>query len=361
MQRSVLAYIDGYDPGIFPHDVQERYGIPPERITNLASNENPYPPPQAVVAAMQSALQQVNRYPDPRYRRLKRSLSLYVDKPVENIAVGDGSTEIFDMICKVFLEPFDRIAMISPSYTMYALMGMLRDATVEFVQTKEGGYRVDADFLLKRAGDAKIIFLCSPNNPTGIAIRRDQLRRIVEEAEGIVVLDEAYVDFSDGSATDMVRKHPNLVVTRSMSKFFSLAGLRIGYAIADAEMVENLEKARLPFGISSVAEAAAIASLTCLPYYEGIRSSILEERKRVLGKLMAMKGVHPFPSKANFLMVQIEPPMPELVDKLSRMGILVRDLKGLPGLSGDFLRITIGTQEENDVLLEALKSLLESV
>ncbi|MBU7004844.1 MAG: aminotransferase class I/II-fold pyridoxal phosphate-dependent enzyme, partial [Theionarchaea archaeon] len=129
MQRNVLSFIEAYDPGIFPHDAEERYGIESEKVTNLASNENPYPPPESVLDAIRSSLKYINRYPDPSYRGLKESLSKYTSFPVENIAVGNGSTEVLDMLCKVFLDPFDRISIMSPSYTMYALLGMVREAT----------------------------------------------------------------------------------------------------------------------------------------------------------------------------------------------------------------------------------------
>ena len=359
MHRSVLSYIEGYDPGMFPRDAQERYGILPRSVVNLASNENPYPPPKPVLEAVACAASSLNRYPDPSYRSLKKGLSEYLGHPIEDIAVGNGSTEILDMVCKVFLEPFDKIVAVSPSYSMYAFMGMLRDAAITFVQTKHQGFQVDADSLLAGGEDAKIIFLCSPNNPTGMTIKRDELEKIVDGAKGIVVIDEAYTEFSQSSSLDMVSDHPNLIVTRSMSKFFSMAGLRIGYAIAEKSISYNLEKVRTPFSITSISEVAAIAAISCLDYYSRVRDIILNERRRVFKELSRIDGVKPHPSAANFIMVGLEPPVPDLVDRLCQKGVLVRDLKGVDGLDGDYIRLTIGTRKDNEVLIESLKKILQ--
>jgi histidinol-phosphate aminotransferase len=355
MQRSVLTYIEGYDPGIFPQDAEERYGIAGGEVTNLASNENPYPPPASVLEAIESSIGQVNRYPDPGYRELKGELSGYTGLPPENIAVGNGSTEILDMVCKVFIDPFDRISIMSPSYTMYALMGMIRESTIEFVETRENGYRINVDFLMKRARDSKMIFLCSPNNPTGMVLGEGQLEEILGKAGGMVLLDEAYAEFAGTSAINLVADHQNLVVTRSMSKFFSLAGLRVGYCIAGSDIVESLEKVRQPFSISTIGEAAATAALREVPYYEKNGKRLLSERERLLEKISEMPGLDPYPSRANFLMVRVDPGLGDIVESLMSMGVLVRDLSGLSGLEGPHIRITVGTPGENKILLSSLK------
>jgi histidinol-phosphate aminotransferase len=355
LQRNVLSFIEAYDPGIFPHDAEERYGIEPEEVTNLASNENPYPPPGSVIEAIRSSLKDINRYPDPSYRRLKEGLSDYTSFPVQNIAVGNGSTEILDMLCKVFLDPFDRISIMSPSYTMYALMGMVREATIEFVRTGND-HRIDVDFLIDRARGSKIVFLCSPNNPTGTTIASENLEAILDGIEGLVVMDEAYAEFSRTSVVDMVPKHPNLIVTRSMSKFFSLAGLRVGYCIARDDIVESLGKIRQPFSISSIAEAAAIAALNEAEYFEEKRELVLTEREYLFDGLSAIDGIKPLPSEANFILVEVEPPVPDMVDRLTEVGVLIRNLEGLSGLEGAHVRITVGTRRQNDILLDALKT-----
>lgn len=357
MQRGVLAYIQGYDPGIFPQDAAQRWGIEPGRVVNLASNENPYPPPDNVLEAAGAKLaSSTNRYPDPKYRLLKDGLARYCGRSPSGIAVGNGASEILDMVCKVFLEPFDRIVMTAPSYTMYALLGMLREATIEFVGTAGHGFALDGEFLLERAANSKIIFLCSPNNPTGSTVDRKELELILKGTEGIVVVDEAYAEFSGSSAAEIVDRYPNLIIARSMSKYFSLAGLRLGYALADEDIVSSLEKTRLPFSISSIAEAAAVEALDSLDYYDRIRGEILKQRKGLFRGISGLEGLEPYPSSANFLMVKVNPPIRGLVDSLASTGHIVRDLQGLPGLEGQFIRITVGTQDENESMLRALES-----
>ncbi len=361
MQRNVFSYVEAYDPGMFPQDAEEAYGIPQGSVINLASNESPYPPPGPVLDAIRSALDQINRYPDPKYRRLRSALSDHTGYSTDNIALGNGSTEILDAVCKVFLEPFDRIVMVCPSYTMYALLGMLRDASVEFVATRPPGYRVDARFLLDRAEDAKVIFLCSPNNPTGTSLDPRCVRRILKGASGTVVIDEAYAEFSGSSVMGMVDRNPNLIVTRSMSKSFCLAGLRIGYAVAEEKVVESLEKAKLPFSISSLSEVAAVASLGEAGHYVAMRNRIIEERKRLYEALSGLGGVEPCLSDANFLMVRVDADVPAIADRLAAMGILVRDLGGLAGLDGQHIRVTVGTSQDSDRFLGALRLVLGEV
>ena len=359
MHRPALDYIEPYDPGVFPQDASERYGIPREAIVDLASNENPYRPPRQVVEAIAAAAAAANRYPDPRYRDLKEGLSWYLGEPVENIAVGNGCTEIIDMICKVFLDPMDKIAVTSPSYSMYSLFGMLRDARIATIETKEPDFRIDSKAILSQASDATITFLCSPNNPTGGTVDGDELDRIVEETEGLVVLDESYAEFSGCSAIPKVRGTANLIVARSMSKFFSMAGMRVGYAVASQSIIDDLEKVRLPFGISSVAEAAAVAALSCLPDYERMRDEVLRERSELMKELSGMNGIRPYPSEANFVMARVPDGIPDLPQRLCKAGILVRDLRGVPGLERHCIRITVGTREENRRLVESLRAMIE--
>jgi len=358
MHRSVIEFIEAYDPGIFPQDVEERYEVDPGSVVNLASNENPYPPPQAVLERIRSVSIEANRYPDPTYRQLKSALSKYVEQPEERIAVGSGSTEILDMVCKVFLEPFDKIVLASPSYSMYVLMGMLRDARVEFIETAQRGFRLEAAPLLDLGADAKLIFLCSPNNPTGLTIKRKDIERILREAQGIVVMDEAYSEFSGTSVAEMVPDHPNLIVTRSMSKFFSLAGLRVGYALSGEDVVSDLEKVRNPFSITRISEQAAISALCHLDHYEMVKEQILAERRMLFRELRRMDYVKPYPSSANFIMMSIDGVDFDVVEQLARRGVLVRDLRGVPGLEGDFIRVTVGKHEENAIFLDSLRKIL---
>ncbi len=357
--RASVEYLEAYDAGEFPEDISAKYGIPPEKIVNLNSNENPYPLPERVVEAIVEEAKRASRYPNPSYAVLKQKLSEYTGLARENIAVANGAGELLSLICTLFLEPLDRVVVPLPTYTMYAFLSMLRDASIAFVEPEKGALYPEPEEIISAASKAKLVFLCSPNNPTGAAMSEEEIVCIAEGTEATVVVDEAYFEFCGRSVADRVREYENLVVVRSFSKFFGLAGLRVGYALACEKIAELLERIRNPFCISRVAERAAIAALEELEYFKGVRDKILKERERLLAELRKIPGLKPFPSEANFLLVKLlSIPAAELMDRLYRAGIIVRNVTGLPGLRGEYVRITVGTPEENKRLISALREIL---
>ncbi len=199
----------------------------------------------------------------------------------------------------------------------------------------------------------KLVFLCSPNNPTGNSLSREIVQKVAESAE-YVVLDEAYVEFSGNSMLDMVRDFDNLIVLRSFSKFFALAGMRVGYAVCSTEIAEAIEKVRLPFGISHPAVETAIAALRSIDYYREIRDKIVAEREKLIENLKKIEWLEVYPSDANFVLVKAK--KEGVVEKLAEKGFIVRDASVI-GLEGLHIRITVGKPEENEMLIEALKEI----
>lgn len=356
MFRPVVDYLEPYDPGLFIEDIEERYGIPSNKIINLASNENPYPPPEGVIDAIRNASIGINRYPRPTYERLKDKLSEYTGLPAKCISVGNGASEIFDNICKICLNPYDRVVMALPTYSLYILLSMLRDASLEFIET-EPKFEVEPDEILS-IDDARLIFLCTPNNPTGKTIAKSDLMRIVEETDALVVVDESYQEFSGETIMNEI-DHENLIVVRSFSKYFGLAGLRIGYALSSEYIIELLEKTRLPFNISSIAQAAAMKAIDEREWYGRIRDEIIQERAYVTRAIDDIPNFEAIESEANFILVNVsdEINIEEFEDALCQRGIIVRDLVGVPGLKKRYVRITIGKREENQAIIDALKDL----
>lgn len=358
MLRGVLELLQPYEAGKSMDDLSLKRGKP----VKLNSNENPYPPPAEVVRAAHAALKRGNRYPDSSYRRLKEKLSEYTGLSVENITVGSGASEVLDSVCKAVLEPLDKVVMPVPGYTMHLFLSMVRDARPVYVETEGNGFRIRARDVLAASQDAKLVFLCSPNNPTGMLIDKEEVLAIVEGTDAVVVVDEAYYEFCGKTVADSVQEYENLIVVRSMSKFFALAGLRVGYALACRDVARALEKVRLPFCISLPAAEAAVKALENLAFYEGVKKEILEERERVSKEIRAMEGLEVIPSEANFLLVGL-PEVPS-VDEVGRalldMGILLRDVSRMPGLSRNYLRITIGKKQENSRMLSGLKKLFSS-
>ncbi len=359
MHRLSLEYLESYDAGEFPEDISERYGVPREKIVNLNSNENPYPLPESILRAIAEEARQAARYPNPSYAELKRKLSHYTGLPEENIALANGAGELLSHLCTLFLEPLDRVVIPLPTYTMYAFLAMLRDASIAFVEPHGRELYPSLDEILSAAEDAKLIFLCSPNNPTGAAMVKGDIMRIVAGTEATVVVDEAYFEFCGRSVADKVREYENLVVVRSFSKFFGLAGLRVGYALASEKIAELLEKIRNPFCISRIAEKAAVKAIEEVEYFNRAKDRIIQERERLFNELQKIRGLKPYPSEANFLLVKLLGiPAGELMEKLYRRGIIVRNVSGLPGLKGDHVRITVGTPEENRRLISALREIM---
>ncbi len=343
MVRRVINCINEYKAG--KHDGRIK----------LSSNENPYPPPVEVIDTLKEALNSVNRYPDSKYGELKMAISEYLNVDVDEIFLGNGISDCIANICNAVIEPLDRVTIPVPSYTMYVMYSMLREASLNLPNYPY--YRIDFDDFV-RYRDSKLTFLCSPNNPTGNVIDLKDLRYVLESFKGYVVLDEAYVEFSKGSAIKLVEDYENLVILRTFSKYFGLAGLRVGYGICkDYEFVSALEKIRLPFCINNLAVFACKTALRCLDYYEKIKRMIVVERKRLYKELSKFEGLEVFPSEANFILVRVKDNL-KLAERLEEKGILVRDLTGLMGLEGEHVRITVGRKEENDALLNALREIL---
>ncbi|NOZ77137.1 MAG: aminotransferase class I/II-fold pyridoxal phosphate-dependent enzyme, partial [Euryarchaeota archaeon] len=178
--RGVLDILEPYEAGRGIEEISKKYGVPGDRIVKLGSNENPYPPPKSVLDEIARGARDVNRYPDPSSIELKERLAEYTGLSIENISVGSGASEILDTICKIALEPLDKVVMPVPTYTMYVFLAMLRDASLEFVETEEPEFEVKAGDITETARDAKVVFLCSPNNPTGKVIERRELEEIIE-------------------------------------------------------------------------------------------------------------------------------------------------------------------------------------
>lgn len=348
MIRNVIRILNPYEAGNSAKRLKKGYIV-------LCSNENPYPPHPAVIDAIKQELGKVNRYPDPEYRELKVAIAEYLGVEVDQIAVGNGASEILGNICTAVLDVMDAVTIPIPSYTMYAILAMLRDASLNFVEYPY--YRIDSEDLIEKAGQSKLMFLCSPNNPTGNTI--ENLEYILSNFNGLVVLDEAYAEFSKENAIKLIDDYDNIVIVRTLSKFFGLAGLRIGYAVSkNLELIEALEKIRLPFCINNIAVRAAMAALENVEYYRRIRDKIVEEREKLVKELERFEQLEVFPSQANFLLVRVKDEI-GLAKRLEEKGIAVRDVSGLMGLKGEHVRITIGREEENRTLVEALKLILK--
>lgn len=360
--RRQLCDFDPYTPGLSVEEVKQRYGL--SSVIKLASNENPLGASPRVLLAIERHLTEVYRYPRAGSPRLRQALGAYHGVPEERIVAGNGSDEIIDLLIRVAVEPGrDHVLAFQPCFDIYRLQSRL--CGVDFRQI---ALRSDFTFpmqeLLEAVNDATaIVFLTTPDNPSGFAPFIEEVvdlhRRLPEGC--LLVVDEAYMDFAVPrerySILSLAGSLPNLIVLRTFSKLYGLAGLRLGYGVMSARLADCLLRVKLPFSVNALAEAAGIAALDD-DAFRGETVATVVRGREMLTHLLGEMGFLVYPSQANFILVK--PPMaaPELFEKLLRRGIIVRPLSsyGLP----DHLRISIGNSWENNELVTAMREIFMS-
>lgn len=364
LARAALAGVAPYEPGRPVEDVQRELGL--ERVVKLASNEGPHPPFPAAVAAIREAAAGQRVYPDPGCWALRDALSARLGVPAEAILPGNGVDSIIKLLCLALLEPGDELAMAWPSFISWRQGTGVMGATLRTAPLgPDGAYDLDA-LLEQVTPRTKIAVVVSPNNPTGGAVAAEALERFLDALPGHVlpVLDEAYFEYLPQGAHDgvaMIRAGRRLAVTRTFSKAYGLAGLRVGYMVAPPELLTLLGAVRNAFDVNQLAQVAATASLgqadEILP---GRMAEIAAERGMVASGLRAL-GLDPMPSSANFLLVPVGSPerAGALNQALLRRGVIVRPAG--PFGAPDALRITIGHAHENAEMLVALAASLAEV
>lgn len=301
-----------------------------------------------------------NRYPDPHQKALKAQIAELKGVSAENIFIGNGSDEAIDVLMRVFCEPGqDNIISIAPSYGMYKVAAAINDVELREVQLGEEFSLPVEELLAAADANSKLLFLCSPNNPTANSFKREDMLRLVEEFAGVVVVDEAYIDFADAeSLVSQIASYPNLVVLQTMSKARAMAGLRVGLALACGRIIELMSQVKYPYNIN-VATMQIVSDLLRYPIGEDV-AQIRQQRKLVAMYLQQMSIVRKvYPSDANFLLVEVES-ADALYDFLIERGIIVRNRNRVKGCEG-CLRITIGLPEENVKLLKAIEEYEKSI
>ncbi|GAB2870232.1 histidinol dehydrogenase [Hymenobacter ruber] len=297
-----------------------------------------------------------SRYPDPHQRAIKADLARLKDVQPNQIFLGNGSDEAIDLLVRLTCSPGqDSIVICPPTYGMYEVAANLNDVRVERLPLT-ANFQLPADTAEKlAASNAKLVFLCSPNNPTGNLLAQEALETILRSFRGLVVVDEAYADFADApSWITRLAEFPRLVVMQTFSKAWGLAGLRLGVAYASAQLIAYLDKIKAPYNISAATQQHALAALAAAPRLPEMRAELLEGRRWLVEQLKQVAMVeHIFPSDANFLLVRFNADATAVYDQLRRRGIVVRNRTTQPGCAG-CLRLTVGTAAENRQLVQAL-------
>ncbi|MEW6552867.1 MAG: histidinol-phosphate transaminase [Actinomycetota bacterium] len=354
--REEIRDLPIYNPGKSPEEVARELGV--LGCVKMASNENPLGPSPLAMQAIREALPEIHIYPDGNSIELRSALARKLGVDMDHIVVCHGADEAFDLMAFAFLARGDEIVVGEPTFTSYELAAMTMGARAVRVPLRD--YRQDIPAMLAAVGErTKYVALCSPINPTGTAVTRQELEQMLEElpAGVLLVLDEAYVEYVTDTghpeALAYLDDHPNLVVARTFSKVYGLAGLRVGYIITSRPVRDALEKVKLPFNVNRLAQVGALAALDDAGHVARSRENN-ERGKERLYRLLEETGFEYVPTQANFILVK-NGPYGDLFRKLIENCVIVRDGEaiGIPG----HVRITIGDDAQNDMLEQALRAI----
>ena len=334
-----------------------------DQAIRLDKGELPYPPSQQVVDAITTAATTCNRYPAVLGGILRDKLATYTGAQLDQIIIGNGSDDLIELIIKVFVQPGQQVLLPIPTFFVYGHATQVMGGVPVLVQrTPDFGLDVEA-LVTKVTPDTRVLYIANPNNPTANLIARETLIEILNRVDCMVVVDECYFELCQTTIADLINAYPNLIVLRSLSKSFGLAGLRIGYAIANAPVVDYLYRAAQLFPVNKVAIAAGIAALDDQANIQTNIHRILAEKSR-LRAAIAARGFRVYPSDTNFLFVDTQPLNVRshlLVKALQAQNIWVADFGSKPGLDAYYFRTAVGTPEENQILLKALESIVATL
>jgi histidinol-phosphate aminotransferase len=352
--RPELSRIAPYVPGKPVAEVEREYGV--AHAVKLASNENPLGPSPAALKALQGALSDLHRYPDGGGTALREAIAARLKVDPDQVVLGNGSDEVVDLLCKVLLTPGDEAVMAAPTFGIYRIAVSAHQGVA--VEVPLAGGRHDLEAMLGRVGPrTKLLFICNPNSPTGTALSGREVAGVVDRLPPhvVAVCDHAYEDYVMAadfpSGATLLQGGRPVVILRTFSKIYGLAGLRIGYGVGPAELVAWLDRVRLPFNASTVAQVAAIAALGDDAHVRASRM-VNAAGKTYLTKECTRLGVAFYPSESNFLYVNVGRDGRSVFERMLREGVIVRHF------DGPWLRITIGLPEENTRCIAALEKAL---
>ena len=353
-----LMELAPYQTGKPVEELTREYGV--SDVVKLASNENPMGCSPKVTLAITEQLSQLARYPDGNGYYLKQALSDFTNMSIDSITLGNGSNDLLDILARSFVGADDAIVYSQYGFVVYSMLAKMQGATGIEVPAKRFGHDLKAmrQAVLDNA-NTKIVFIANPNNPTGTLLDSEALREFVASmpASVLVVLDEAYIEYSpESNNRALLDEFDNVVIVRTFSKAYGLAGLRVGYALSSPLVADLLNRIRQPFNVSRIALAAAAAALTDQSFISEVRK-INAGQMRWLEKQFDALGLEFIKSYANFIMLKIEGAA-DINQALLEQGVIVRPLKGY-GLE-DWLRITVGLAEDNTRLIDTLKSILNA-
>jgi histidinol-phosphate aminotransferase len=334
-----------------------------EKIVKMNLNENFAMPSEAVKKLLLDACRSIDvrAYPPPRGSLAVKAISDFLGFSKSEVSVANGADEIMDLLMKVFVRRGSKVMVVEPTFPMYTFFAKLYGGKKVTVMLKKD-FSLNVDAILKKADkETRLLFVCSPNNPTGNQFRESDIKRLLEEFKGVVVVDEAYADFAAGSVINWIRDYDNLAVLRSFSKAFGLAGLRLGYLVSSKHIVKYVQRVVGPFNVNSVTQQAIVLALQNWSYFKEKINLVVNEREWLMKNLQQIDGVSPYPSDANFILFKVTKTnltSAVVTERMENRNVLVKDRGHLPLLE-NCIRVTVGTRNMNETFVSALKASLE--
>lgn len=353
---SCVTKLNPYIPGKPIEELERELGI--SNIVKLASNENPLGPSKKVLAAIATASQELSRYPDGNGFTLKSAIADKYQFETNQVTLGNGSNDVLELIARAFVSPADEVLFSQYSFAVYPLVTQAIGAKAVIAPALDYGYDLTAMAALI-SDNTKLIFIANPNNPTGTYLASDELETFIAKVPttALVVLDEAYVEYGEQEVNSLawLAKYPNLIITRTFSKAYGLAGLRVGYALSSSEIADLLNRIRQPFNVNSLALAAATAALNDDDYIKATKELNDKGRAQLIAGLDTL-ALDYIPTKGNFITIDVKTSGEQVFTKLLQQGVIVRPVSnyGLP----NHIRVSIGLESENQRFLDVMGTIL---
>jgi len=359
----VVKKLDPYVPGRSIDEIASNYDLNPDKIIKLGSNENPIGPSPKAVEALKKNLNKINRYPESNLKGLIQQVASYSGVSPSNVVLGgDGADEILDVLGKAFIEPGDEFIVPIPGYMYYEFTLKIQDAVPVYAKWDVPTNTLDVNSVIQALSPkTKLIFLCTPNNPTGGLISKKDIKKILESTDALVIVDEAYFEFSGVNNVDLLTNYKNLFILRTFSKVLGLAGMRIGYGLSNPEIIEYMYRVKPVFSLTKLSEVAASATLKDKNYLKISEKISVESREFLYSSMSKFENLKVYESKANYILVDIRKTgftAKKLSEELMKKGIIVRDCTSFKGLDEYWIRVSVGTLEQDEDFIKILEDII---
>jgi histidinol-phosphate aminotransferase len=361
--REILQELDSYVPGKSIEEIASKYNLKAEDIIKLGSNENPLGPSEKALSAIINQLNHIHQYPESNLEDLIQEIASYSGIYASNVIVGgDGADEIIDVLGKTLIDPEDEFIVPIPSYMYYEFILKVYGGLPVFAKWDLEKNKIDIDSVLEALSDkTKIIFLCSPNNPTGGLIDKKEIKKVLVNTDALVVVDEAYFEFSGVNNIDLLPEYDNLMIIRTFSKVLGLAGMRIGYGLSNNSLIKHMYRVKPVFSLTRLSHFAALATLNDKDYIKKSTNIAIKSREFLYESLLKFDNLTVLESKSNFLLVDIRETgynSKFLSEELLKQGIIVRDCSSFRGLDDYWIRVSTGTLKQDQKFISILEDLI---